>query len=87
MSLSWPEGTFGQLFPGSCLYIKEKVPTLGTTNTCSVRGLIPGSWGDTGPHSLEPAWSTASLAASFFFQCVFPEMVFGYLITGWSGPP
>ena len=32
MSLSWPEGTFGWLFPGCHLYIKEKVPAFGTTN-------------------------------------------------------
>ena len=68
MSLSWPEGTCGWLFPGCRLYIKEKVPTLGTTNTCNVRGLIPGSWGDTGPRcarSSHGAWLLWLLLSSF----------------------
>ena len=68
MSLSWPEGTFGWLFPGCHLYIKEKCLQLGPLTPCTVRGLRPGSWGDTGPRcarSLHGAWLLWLLISSF----------------------
>lgn len=42
MSLSWPEVTFGRLFPGCRLYIRKEDPHLGPLKPYTVRGVTSG---------------------------------------------